>query len=115
MIRRILARRRLELVYHRSWYAHPIGKRPIGPRPMLGLHRLPDPHCTDCGGLGEVAHGSANGEEPDYDDCHCAPFLPLAHLWLPKAPCWARRRPRGTWHDPWCSDLSCTHCDSPPF
>ncbi|MDX3226091.1 hypothetical protein [Streptomyces sp. ME19-01-6] len=85
MIRRILARRRLEIRYHAAWCSHPIGKRPIGPRPMVGLHRLPDPDCSTCEGDGYVMTGSAyDPEEPDFEGCDCAPFLPLVTLWLPK-------------------------------
>ncbi|MGA6156825.1 hypothetical protein ACPEIC_26115 [Stenotrophomonas sp. NPDC087984] len=104
MIRRILARRRLEIQYHAAWFSHPIGKRPIGPRPMVGLHRLPDPDCPTCEGNGYVMTGNRiDPEEPDFEDCHCAPFLPLVTLWLPK---WAdtvrfRRRNRpGYSHEP---------------
>lgn len=102
MIRRFLARRRLEIRYHVAWFSHPIGKRPIGPRPMVGLHRLPDPVCSTCAGDGWVMTASATDpEEPDFEDCDCAPFLPLVRLWLPK---WAdtgrfRRRNRPGYSD----------------
>ncbi|MFG2284824.1 hypothetical protein ACGFOU_01880 [Streptomyces sp. NPDC048595] len=79
-----MQRPRLTLRYHAAWFSHPIGKRPIGPRPMVGLFRTPDPNCRTCDGHGEVMTGSSLHEEPDFVDCHCAPFLPLAKLWLPK-------------------------------
>ncbi len=115
MIKRFLARRRLELRYHPAWCSHPIGRRPIGPRPMLGLHRRPDPHCPNCGGDGSVMCAAPDADEPDFEDCHCAPFLPLAHLWLPKFPGWARRPRRNAWHNPWCSQRNCACPDEPPF
>ncbi|WP_406303800.1 hypothetical protein OHA61_17465 [Streptomyces sp. NBC_00885] len=99
-----MRRPRLALRYHPAWYSHPTGKRPIGPRPMLGLHRTPDPECPACCGWGEVATGNPYCEEPGFYDCPCAPFLPLVKLWLPK---WADttryRRIKGV------------YSDSPPF
>ncbi|WP_329174671.1 hypothetical protein OG754_18365 [Streptomyces decoyicus] len=91
-----MQRPRLALRYHSAWYSHPLGGRPIGPRPMLGLHRTPDPNCRICGGEGCVTTGnSSHPEEPDFVDCPCAPFLPLVTIWLPK---WAdtTRYRRGT-------------------
>ncbi|MEU1311734.1 hypothetical protein ABZ419_22970 [Streptomyces cinnamoneus] len=116
MIKRFLARRRLELRYHPVWCSHPVGRRPVGPRPMLGLHRLPDPHCRTCGGEGAVMCAGPDADEPDSDNCHCAPFLPLAHLWLPKVPGWARRPRHSAWHNPsWCTRRNCAGSDEPPF
>ncbi|MEU5609404.1 hypothetical protein AB0H03_11830 [Streptomyces sparsogenes] len=97
MIRRFLARRRLEIRYWSSWTASRANGRQAGPRPILAVHRLPDPHCPTCGGEGEVRCAGPDPEEPDYDDCHCAPFLPLAWIWLPKAPRWTRRLRRCRW------------------
>ncbi|QGV78524.1 hypothetical protein EIZ62_09910 [Streptomyces ficellus] len=83
----------------------------MGPRPILALHRTPDPDCLDCGGSGEVECGVYGEDEPDWTDCDCAPFLPLAYLWLPKPPAWLRHR--RTAHDPWCTDPACAH-NKPP-
>ncbi|ANZ18638.1 hypothetical protein O1L44_22545 [Streptomyces noursei] len=105
MISRVLARKRLTIRYWGGWVATRHG-RPIGPRPILALHRTPDPNCLDCEGTGEVMCGSPGQEEPDYGDCHCAPFPPLAYLWLPKCPAWLRQRRLG--HDP-------AFSDEPPF
>ncbi|WP_164492934.1 hypothetical protein [Streptomyces lydicus] len=100
-----MRRPRLTLRYHSAWYSHPVGGRPIGPRPMLGLHRNPDPTCRICAGYGCVMTSSASDpEEPNFVDCACAPFLSLVTIWLPK---WAdttryRRSNRG-------------YSDEPPF
>ncbi|MBZ4319408.1 hypothetical protein [Streptomyces huiliensis] len=91
MTHRFLARRRLTIRYWASWSSTSSSGRHTGPRPILALHRLPDPNCRTCGGRGEVMCGVYGQEEPDYDDCDCAPFLPLAHIWLPKPPAWTRR------------------------
>lgn len=112
MISRLLARKRLEVRYWDGWVATRRGGRQIGPRPILALHRLPDPHCRDCGGQGEVECGVYGQDEPDWADCDCAPFLPLAFVWLPKRPAFTRRRRPA--HDPWCTDPNCTH-DQAPF
>ncbi|MFD7236877.1 hypothetical protein ACFWAT_16435 [Streptomyces syringium] len=90
MIRRTLARHRLTVRCWTGWVSTSRSGRPIGPRPILALHRLPDPHCTNCGGKGQVMSGVPGQDEPDFDDCDCAPFLPLAWIWLPKPPGWAR-------------------------
>ncbi|MEU7061625.1 hypothetical protein [Streptomyces sp. NPDC046197] len=114
MIRRLLARHRLEFCFHAAWVSHRVGKRPRGPRPILALHRLPDPNCSVCGGTGDVLHGWPGCEEPDVDTCDCAPFLPLAYVWLPKWPRWARKR----WICPACGTRSRTcgcHSTQPPF
>ncbi|MEU8547820.1 hypothetical protein AB0C81_12610 [Streptomyces roseoverticillatus] len=110
MIRRILARHRLAIRFWSGWFSTSRSGRQIGPRPVLALHRLPDPNCPHCGGLGEVTCGSPGQDEPGYDDCHCAPFLPLAFIWLPKPPRWARRPVRN--RDPWASN---GYSDEPPF
>ncbi|MEU1309630.1 hypothetical protein ABZ419_12150 [Streptomyces cinnamoneus] len=112
MIRRLMARHRLAVRYWSGWVSSGPRGRQIGPRPILALHRTPDPNCPDCDGRGEVMSGSPGQDEPDWDDCHCAPFLPLAYLWLPKPPAWLRRRRPA--HDPWCTNPACTH-DEPPF
>ncbi|MEV4871610.1 hypothetical protein [Streptomyces syringium] len=91
MIRRMLARHRLAVRCWTGWVSTSRGGRPIGPRPILALHRTPDPHCTNCNGDGQVTSGVPGQDEPDFDDCDCAPFLPLAWIWLPKPPGWARR------------------------
>ncbi|WP_432188658.1 hypothetical protein [Streptomyces sp. Tue6028] len=114
MMRRLLARHRLEIRHHPGWVSHPVGGRLRGPRPILALHRRPDPDCQYCGGWGEIEHGSPYGEEPEVDDCACAPFLPLAFVWLPNWPRWARRR----WLCPACGTRShACPCYSaePPF
>jgi hypothetical protein len=114
VIRRLLARRRLKVCYHPAWVSHPVGGRLRGPRPILALHRLPDPDCPQCGGRGEVWSGSPGAEEPDVDACECAPFLPLAYLWLPNWPRWARKR----WVCPACGTRSRAcgcYSDEPPF
>ncbi|MBB4889923.1 hypothetical protein FHS38_006001 [Streptomyces netropsis] len=90
MIRRTLARHRLAVRCWSGWVSTSRSGRSIGPRPILALHRLPDPHCANCGGKGQVLSGTPYSDEPDFDDCDCAPFLPLAKVWLPKAPGWAR-------------------------
>lgn len=98
-----MRRPRLALRYHPAWYSHPLGGRPIGPRPMLGLHRTPDPNCRICAGEGCVmTRSESDPEEPAFVDCSCAPFLPLATIWLPK---WAdttryRRSNRGYSNEP---------------
>ncbi|OEJ52617.1 hypothetical protein [Streptomyces agglomeratus] len=112
LFRRLLARHRLEVRYWDGWVSTRRGGRQIGPRPALALHRLPDPHCTTCGGQGEVEYGSPFQDEPGYDDCHCSPFLPLALIWLPRRPAWTRR-PAHPSHDPWCADPNCTHTEAP--
>jgi hypothetical protein len=79
-----MRRLRLALRYHPGWYSHPAGGRPIGPRPMLGLHRTTDPHCHICGGEGCVmTRSESDPEEPHFIGCPCTPFLPLVKLWLP--------------------------------
>ncbi|MGX8907420.1 hypothetical protein ACR820_19780 [Streptomyces netropsis] len=99
MYRRLLARHRLKLRYWSLWISHHRNGRETGPRPILALHRLPDPHCTDCDGKGQVMSGVPGADEPDFDDCPCAPFLPLAWIWLPKPPGWARRSRRIAYND----------------
>jgi len=84
VIRRLLARCRLEFRFWPGWVSYRAGGRQVGPRPLLGLHRTPDPLCPDCGGAGQVMCGGPGAEEPDFDACHCTPFFPLASLWLPK-------------------------------
>ncbi|MDW4904586.1 hypothetical protein RB628_04325 [Streptomyces sp. ADMS] len=92
MIGRLLARHRLAIRHHAGWVSYPVGGRPRGPRPILALHRLPDPDCLYCGGEGEVIGAVYGEDEPDYDDCECAPFLPLRFVWLPHSPRWLRIR-----------------------
>ncbi|MFJ8363071.1 hypothetical protein [Streptomyces sp. NPDC093984] len=104
MIRRLLARHRLTVQYWDGWVATHRNGRAIGPRPILALHRTPNPNCAECGGTGEVQHGWPGAEEPDVDACDCAPFLPLAYVWLPNMPRWARKR----WICPACGARSCT-------
>ncbi|MBT2382099.1 hypothetical protein [Streptomyces sp. ISL-11] len=56
--------------------------------------------------------GYPGAEEPDFEDCHCAPFLPLARVWLPHntatlqrcSVCNHRRRA-----------CACTFATEPPF
>ncbi|MFD7235082.1 hypothetical protein ACFWAT_07205 [Streptomyces syringium] len=91
MTRRILPRHRLALRLWSGWVSTSRRGRPIGPRPILALHRTPDPHCPTCDGEGQVMSGVPGQDEPDFDDCDCAPFLPLAWIWLPKPPGWAQR------------------------
>lgn len=91
MIRRTLARHRLAFRCWTGWVSTSRWGRPIGPRPILALHRTPDPHCTTCGGTGTVMCAGPYPDEPDFDDCDCTPFLPLAWIWLPKPPGWAQR------------------------
>ncbi|WP_424891183.1 hypothetical protein [Streptomyces sp. XH2] len=112
-IRDLLARHRLAVHYWAGWVSTSRSGRTVGPWPVLALHRLPDPDCTTCGGLGEVTCAGPDVDEPGYDDCHCAPFQPLAFIWLPKPPRFPRRR-RPAAHDPWCTDPACAH-DQPPF
>ncbi|MFF8535376.1 hypothetical protein ACF07B_26100 [Streptomyces sp. NPDC015532] len=113
MIRRLLARHRLEISYHPAWVSHPAAGRARGPRSVVAVHRLPDPLCPYCGGDGEVEYGSPGAEEPEAADCPCSPFLPLAFLWLPNWPRWARQR----WVCPACGARShaCPCFTDPPF
>lgn len=113
MIRRLLARRRLEIRFHPAWVSHPVGGRMRGPGPILAVHRLPDPGCPECEGWGEIRIGPPGAEEPDAEDCLCAPFLPLACLWLPNWPRWARKR----WVCPACGvpSRTCGCLPEPPF
>ncbi|MFC5719881.1 hypothetical protein ACFP1Z_06770 [Streptomyces gamaensis] len=112
MIRRLMARHRLAVRYWSAWVSTSPRGRQTGPRPILALHRTPDPNCPDCEGRGELAYGVQGQDEPEYSDCHCAPFLPLAYLRLPKRPAWLHRRHPA--HDCWCADPACTHHE-PPF
>ncbi|MEV5594027.1 hypothetical protein [Streptomyces sp. NPDC052496] len=79
--------------------ARPDGSRPSRPRarlevrywpgtgrirPVLALHRLPDPHCPQCFGSGSI--------RPAFDACPCAPDWPLAAIWLPHWGDMARQR-----------------------
>lgn len=76
---------RLRLTYWPVWFTSS-GK----PRPVLALHRTPDPHCPSCEGCGYV------GQDPegiDETECECAPFAPVIALPLPLiANCHYRRR-----------------------
>jgi hypothetical protein len=81
---RILARHRLAVRYWPSWVDTTRRGRRIGPRPILALHRTPDPACPQCGGRGEIMCGSPGAEEPDIEPCDCTPFHPLIKLWLPR-------------------------------
>ncbi|CAM5541416.1 hypothetical protein [Streptomyces abikoensis] len=110
MLRSILARHRLALRLWTCWSSTSRRGRQVGPRPALALHRLPDPTCLDCDGRGEVMSGSPGQDEHTVDDCHCAPFLPLAYIWLPRPPRWLHRR-RPAAHDPWGAGYS----NEPPF
>ncbi|MFV8130054.1 hypothetical protein [Streptomyces syringium] len=92
MIRRTLARHRLAVRGWSGWVSTSRWGRPIGPRPILALHRLPDPDCPTCGGEGVVKSAGPYPDEPEVDDCDCTPFLPLAWIWLPKPPRWAQQR-----------------------
>ncbi|MET9416115.1 hypothetical protein ABZY03_18405 [Streptomyces klenkii] len=107
-IRDLLARHRLAIHYWAGWVSTSRSGRTVGPRPVLALHRLPDPDCTTCGGTGEVTCAGPDADEPGYDDCYCAPFQPLAFIRLLKPPSFPRRR-RPAAHDPWYADPDCAH------